>query len=238
MTHDRGEVAGHGHVHVHVHANEHGFALGPGPRSLVRNPSRRAFAGWVRCEVAGWTVGSSQCWSWGCVGHGLCQLVCHCLWIWGCGLAVLGCTPSAALGWSWTGQVVHVSDGDTLWVQPDHGGEARQLRLTAIDAPELCQAWGRQAWLALRTRLQGQQVQVVVGRLDSYGRWLAQVWHQGQDVGAWMVVQGHAWSPSYRGMPGPYDPLQREAQGLRRGLFAHPWGLMSPREFRRWHGRC
>jgi endonuclease YncB( thermonuclease family) len=134
--------------------------------------------------------------------------------------------------------VLHVSDGDTLWVLPDHDGEALKLRLAGIDAPELCQPWGVQAWHALQARLQGQRVQVVTGRLDTYGRWLAQVWHQGQDVGGWMVAQGHAWSPHYKGLPGPYDPWQRRAQGLRLGLFAHPLGGMPPREFRRWHGAC
>lgn len=144
--------------------------------------------------------------------------------------------PAAAR--SWAGLVVHVTDGDTLWVQPDHGGDARKLRLAGIDAPERCQLWGLQAWGALQARLHGQHVQVEAGRLDTYGRWLARVWHQGQDVSAWMVVQGHAWSPYFRGMPGPYDSLQREAQWSRRGMFAHPLGLMPPREFRRWHGSC
>lgn len=146
--------------------------------------------------------------------------------------------PVLAMPKQWTGRVMYVSDGDTLWVQPDQGGEVRKLRLAAIDAPERCQAWGLQAWQALHHRLLGQHVQVVSGRLDTYGRLLAQVWHQGQDVGAWLVAQGHAWSPHFRGMPGPYDPLQREAQWARRGVFSHPLGLMPPREFRRWHGSC
>lgn len=134
--------------------------------------------------------------------------------------------------------VLHVSDGDTLWVQPEHDGEALKLRLAGIDAPELCQPWGQQAWRVLQMRLEGQRVQVVTGRQDTYGRWLAQVWHQGQDVGGWMVAQGYAWSPSFKGLPGPYDAWQRRAQWLRLGLFAHPLGLMPPREFRRWHGAC
>ena len=154
------------------------------------------------------------------------------------GLISLTLVAGSALARPWDGRVVHVSDGDTLWVQPDHGGEVRKLRLVAIDAPERCQSWGWQAWQALHTRLLGQHVRVMSGRLDTYGRLLAQVWHQGQDVGAWMVLQGHAWSPGYRGLPGPYDVLQREAQWLRRGMFAHPLGLMPPREFRRWHGSC
>lgn len=170
-------------------------------------------------------------------GHLKCVGRCMLGWLW-IGLLLLGFAHGAALAKSWTGQVMHVSDGDTLWVQPDHGGEARKLRLAALDAPERCQLWGQQAWWALHTRLLGQPVQVESGRLDTYGRLLAQVWHQGQDVGAWMVAQGHAWSPTYRGLPGPYDALQRQAQWLRRGLFAHPLGLMPPREFRRWHGSC
>lgn len=153
-------------------------------------------------------------------------------------LISLGLAVGSTWARTWSGQVLHVSDGDTLWVQPEQGGEARKLRLAGIDAPERCQLWGQQAWLALQVRLQGQRVQVESGRLDTYGRWLARVWHQGQDVGAWMVAQGHAWSPYYRGLPGPYERQQREAQWLRRGLFAHPLGLMPPREFRRWHGSC
>ena len=147
-------------------------------------------------------------------------------------------TGQVAWARSWSGQVVHVTDGDTLWVQPEHGGEAHKLRLAGIDAPERCQLWGQQAWSVLQARLQGQRVQVETGRVDTYGRWLARVWHQGEDVAAWMVRQGHAWSPDFRGLPGPYDSQQREAQWLRRGLFAHPLGLMPPREFRRWHGSC
>lgn len=178
-----------------------------------------------------WTLPWPWGWWWRCTENG----------VWGCvlaGLAALCSMPTPAIAKTWAGQVIHVSDGDTLWVQPDLGGEARKLRLAALDAPERCQLWGPQAWEALRNRLQGRHVQVLSARLDTYGRLLAQVWHEGQDVGAWMVSQGHAWSPTYRGLPGPYDALQRQAQWSRRGLFAHPLGLMAPREFRRWHGSC
>ena len=132
---------------------------------------------------------------------------------------------------------MHVSDGDTLWVQPDHGGEARKLRLAALDAPERCQLWGQQAWWALHTRLLGQPVQVESGRLDTYGRLLAQVWHQGQDVGAWMVAQGHAWSYSYQRRPGVYDAQQATAQAQHLGLFADAHAIQ-PRWFRKQVGSC
>ena len=40
---------------------------------------------------------------------------------------------------AWPGVVTHVSDGDTVWVQPLQGGEAYKVRLLGIDAPEICQ---------------------------------------------------------------------------------------------------
>jgi micrococcal nuclease len=150
---------------------------------------------------------------------------------------LLCCSPVWAVE-NWEGVVLHVSDGDTLWVLPPRESEARKLRLAGMDAPEICQHWGTQAWQALRARLLGHIVQVKTGRRDIYGRWLAQVRVQGQDVAGWMVAQGHAWSPGYRGLPGPYEALQRQAQWQRRGMFAHPLGMMPPREFRRWHGSC
>jgi endonuclease YncB( thermonuclease family) len=36
---------------------------------------------------------------------------------------------------AWPGIVTHVSDGDTVWVQPLQGGEAHKVRLLGIDAP-------------------------------------------------------------------------------------------------------
>ncbi len=62
--------------------------------------------------------------------------------------------------WAWPGVVTHVSDGDTVWVQPLHGGEAHKVRLLGIDAPEICQPWGPQSRAALHAALQGQVVEL------------------------------------------------------------------------------
>jgi endonuclease YncB( thermonuclease family) len=42
-------------------------------------------------------------------------------------------------------QVTYVIDGDTLWVRPDGGREGRKLRMTGMDAPEICQHGGKAA---------------------------------------------------------------------------------------------
>ncbi len=91
---------------------------------------------------------------------------------------------------AWPGVVTYVSDGDTVWVQPLQGGEAYKVRLLGIDAPEICQPWGPQSRAALHAALQGQVVEVRARTRDSYGRLLAQLRRQGNDVGAWMVGQG------------------------------------------------
>ena len=87
--------------------------------------------------------------------------------------------------WAWLGVVTHVSDGDTVWVQPLQGGDAYKVRLLGIDAPEICQLWGPQSRAALYAVLQGQVVDVQARTRDSYGRLLAQLTSQGNDVGGW-----------------------------------------------------
>jgi endonuclease YncB( thermonuclease family) len=139
--------------------------------------------------------------------------------------------------WAWPGVVTHVSDGDTLWVQPVHGGEAQKIRLLGIDAPEICQTWGPQARDALHALLQGQTVEVQGHHRDSYGRTLAQLTRQGHDVGAWMVMQGHAWSYRYKRQAGLYDAQQIQAQSHRQGLFADGRAV-PPRTFRKRFGSC
>lgn len=138
---------------------------------------------------------------------------------------------------SWLGTVTHVSDGDTLWVRPQRGGAPRPVRLDGIDAPELCQSYGETARAALVARVLGQTVQVRVRAFDDYGRALARVHLQGQDVGGWLVRQGHAWSYRFRQQAGPYAQQEAQARGRRLGLFRQPRAEL-PREFRRRHGPC
>jgi hypothetical protein len=133
--------------------------------------------------------------------------------------------------------VTHVSDGDTVWVQPLQGGEAQKIRLLGLDAPEVCQAWGPQSRFALHAVLQGQWVEVQGRHHDIYGRLLANISRQGHDVGAWMVAHGHAWSSGYPYRGGPYEALQMQAQSQRLGLFADVRAV-PPRAFRQRFGTC
>jgi len=132
--------------------------------------------------------------------------------------------------------VLRVVDGDSLWVRP-RGGAPLRLRLSGVDAPEICQRHGREARDALATRLQGKKVRVTLQHKDTYDRWLARVDGPDGDVGAWLVGQGHAWSMRWQNNPGPYAVQESAARKARRGLFSEP-RPEPPRDFRRRHGPC
>ena len=143
-------------------------------------------------------------------------------------------TPRAS---TWNGVVSHVSDGDTLWVRPAGGGAPRKIRLDGIDAPEICQKGGPAARAALASKLSGRAVAVRTRRLDTYRRELATISVGGEDIGAWMVTSGQAWSYRWRRDAGPYQSQEQAARRARRGLFADS-RPQNPREFRKRHGPC
>ena len=136
----------------------------------------------------------------------------------------------------YTGVVTHVTDGDTFWVRTSVHGEPRKVRFLGIDAPESCQAGGAQATAALTQRLQFKTVQLSTRARDDYGRMLATVTLDGDDVGRWMVVNGYAWSYHYRRSLGPYAAEETQARASGRGLWSQP--AIEPRAFRKQHGNC
>lgn len=135
------------------------------------------------------------------------------------------------------GQVSHVTDGDTLWVQPDTGGPARKLRIDGIDAPEICQTGGVASQAELVRLALHQRVEVTVRLQDDYGRGLAHIRLAGGDLGEQMVFAGQAWSYRWRRSLGPYAVEEAAARQSRRGLFAAD-PIELPRDFRQRNGSC
>lgn len=135
------------------------------------------------------------------------------------------------------GTVTHVSDGDTVWVRAERGSEAAAVRLLGIDAPESCQSFGPQAKAALEQRVLHRTVLVRTRAVDGYQRRGARIEHAGEDVNAWMVRQGYAWSMHYRGRSGAYARLELQARRAHAGLWAQP-APEDPRSFRQRFGPC
>ena len=134
-------------------------------------------------------------------------------------------------------RVTRVFDGDTLWVQPLSGGRYRKLRLDGLDAPEICQTGGTASRDALAARVLEQVVTVNERSHDDYGRALVHLTHAGDDVGALLVLQGHAWSYRWRRSQGPYAQQEQQARALNKGLFGDAAAEL-PRDFRKRHGPC
>jgi endonuclease YncB( thermonuclease family) len=121
-----------------------------------------------------------------------------------------------------------IIDGDTLEI---HG---QRIRLFGIDAPEsrqTCRAdgkeyrCGQEASLALSDKIGQRSVNCTARDTDRYGRMVAVCWLGAEDLGAWMVREGHALA--YRKYSTDYvlheDAARQARRGLWRGEFKAPW---------------
>lgn len=89
-------------------------------------------------------------------------------------------------------RVEHVSDGDSITVRADDGRRLK-IRLAGIDAPEIGQAHSLTARDQLRNRIDRDTVEILPVKTDVYGRLVARVMHQGDDLALLQVAHGLAW---------------------------------------------
>ncbi|MDH5255851.1 MAG: thermonuclease family protein [Gammaproteobacteria bacterium] len=116
-------------------------------------------------------------------------------------------------------------DGDTIQVRLDSGPIT--IRLHGIDTPEASQSLGKAATKALRSRVEGEPLEIEpVEQNDGYGRMVAKVRVRGDDVNARMVESGFAWAYRryLRHQPDDehYCQLEADARAAGRGVWAGP----------------
>ena len=139
---------------------------------------------------------------------------------------------------AYTGRVSSVSDGDTLHVT-DSDGLKHKIRLAYIDAPELQQAYGTRSHQNLKRAADGENVNVTVFELDRYGREVAQVRMDGEDLNLMQIRDGAAWhynayaakkqkKTDYAAYAAAQENARQSRNGLWNGL--HP---QAPRDYRR-----
>ncbi len=116
-----------------------------------------------------------------------------------------------------TGQVVHVTDGDTLHVLRGH--EEIKVRLSEIDAPEKGQPFGSKSKQSLSDLCFLKQARTVGEKLDRNGRVLARVYCDGVDANEEQVRRGMAWVFDKYVTDRSLYLLQDEAMKSRRGLW-------------------
>lgn len=90
------------------------------------------------------------------------------------------------------GEVVAVTDGDTLTIQTK-AGKREKIRLQGVDAPERDQAYGDESYRLLHLLLFNKKVTVRAEGRDDYDRVLGVVFHKGTDINLEMVKRGAAW---------------------------------------------
>jgi len=90
------------------------------------------------------------------------------------------------------GQVVRVSDGDTITIA-DAELKRYRVRLAGIDAPERRQAYGKASKKYLAIQLVGKSVLVDWHKADRFGRLVGKVSISASDVGLGQVKAGMAW---------------------------------------------
>ena len=132
-----------------------------------------------------------------------------------------------------TGQVVGVSDGDTVTVL-DGNKMTHKIRLSGIDAPEKTQPFGNRSKQSLSEMVFAKTVTVETDKKDRYGREVGKILVGSIDANLHQVQLGMAWhykayeheqSPNDRKL---YDAAENEARAGRRGLWVDsapvaPW---------------
>jgi endonuclease YncB( thermonuclease family) len=107
---------------------------------------------------------------------------------------ILALAIGAAQGAEWIveGQVVGVSDGDTIAVLDDSKAQHR-IRFAGIDAPEKGQAFGERSKQSLSALVFQKRVEARCHKKDRYGREVCAVFVGLRDVGLEQIGAGMAW---------------------------------------------
>lgn len=129
-----------------------------------------------------------------------------------------------------------IYDGDTVTA---HCPKALKIRLWGIDAPEMGQQpWGERSRDALRRLLAATpKITVEVVDHDRYGRTVARLLSDDQDLGLTLVRQGwatvyHRYNDSAR-----YRRVEAEARQARRGIWAEAGSQQDPARWRKVNAR-
>ena len=149
-----------------------------------------------------------------------------------------GATPTAVASVNYpAATVVSVGDGDTMRI--NYQGQTITVRLACIDAPETAQTpWGPAATDRLRQLTpRDSTIQFREADIDRYGRTVAEVYANGQNVNLQLVQEGYAvvYNQFLRSCPETGSALQAaeaQARQQRLNFWSQPNPVM-PWDFRR-----
>ncbi|ENQ1163117.1 thermonuclease family protein [Campylobacter upsaliensis] len=136
-----------------------------------------------------------------------------------------------------TGKVSKVIDGDTIELlaktskeNPYNHITKLKIRLYGIDAPELKQAYGKEAKEFLSALVLKQEVSLIIENKDKYDRFVGTLFLKGQDINKEMVKNGYA--HAYESFSKKYLAEQADAKMFKLGLWQDERAV-KPSEFRK-----
>jgi len=125
----------------------------------------------------------------------------------------------------------YVTDGDGIRIA------GQDVRFAGLDAPEFDQVakhpdgyWfghGKRVKNALVRKIGGKRVHVKIENYDKFGRAVGIVTCQGQDIGEWLVREGHA----IAAYGDRYKHVEEGARQAKRGMWGHAVNI-DPRRWR------
>ena len=137
-----------------------------------------------------------------------------------------------AVGESFTGKVVNVTDGDTVVVLRV-GNIQEKIRLAEIDCPEKSQAFGQRAKQFTLDQAAQKNVTVEVRDHDRYGRTVGEVYlPDGKSLNRELVRNGYAWWYRRYSKDESLGELEAQARTARRGLWSDP-AAVAPWDWRK-----
>lgn len=137
--------------------------------------------------------------------------------------------------WAWSGEVVSITDGDTITVLNSKAQKNVKIWLYGIDTPEKGQAFGKKAKQFTSKMVFGKAVEVHRMDTDRYGRTVALVSVDKQLLNKELVKAGLAWVyDRYCSEPicESWRNFQLRARMDKRGLWSDP-DRIPPWEYRR-----
>jgi len=129
------------------------------------------------------------------------------------------------------GRVTRIVDGDSI-VVTDAKDVKYEVQLEGIDAPELKQAFGKEATQGLSKLLKDQSVKITWESKDNFERLLAQVYLNDTHINQEMLKTGLAWHFKRYNKSEALAKLENEARDAKKGLWATE-KPMAPWDFRK-----
>ncbi len=145
-------------------------------------------------------------------------------------LAICLCLLVSSPALAYEAKVVGVTDGDTIKVLKDN--RTVKIRLHGLDCPEKKQAFGTKAKQYTSEMVYGKTVEVNATDKDRYGRTVAWVYVDGQNLNLALVKAGLAWHYKRYSSDQALAEAEVEARKGKVGLWSDPHAI-PPWEFRR-----